>query len=163
VYCILSKMGTEYYGNEVSYRVIFGVAEMEGVEAPKYIRHEFTDEMVGHGFTRSWSDTMTSMHLCATPYSASWTIYTDDQTLGVQWSAPCIYAKLRTGVYIFNLVEEACGGIETCIVMDNKTMRVCGFEFQGGSRGVDLSVEGAIARSIGFYDVKRFFGPKANI
>ena len=26
--CILSKMGTEYYGNEVSYRVIFGVAEM---------------------------------------------------------------------------------------------------------------------------------------
>jgi hypothetical protein len=45
--------------------------------------------------------------------------------------------------------------------MNNKTMRVCGFEFQGGSGGVDLSVEGAIARSIGSYDVKHFFGPKA--
>jgi hypothetical protein len=159
--CILSKMGTEYYGNEVSYRVIFGVSEMEGVEPPKYIRHKFTDELVGHGFTRSWSDTMTSMHLYATPHSAAWTIYTDDQTLGLQWSAPCIYVKLRTGVYLFNLVEEACDGIETSIVMNNKTMRVCGFEFQGGSGGVDLSVEGAIARSIGSYDVKRFFEPKA--
>ena len=159
--CILSKMGTEYYGNEVSYRVIFGVAEMEGVEPPKYIRHKFTDELVGHGFTRSWSDTMTSMHLYTTPHSAAWTIYTDDQTLGLQWSAPCIYVKLRTGVYLFNLVEEACDGIETSIVMNNKTMRVCGFEFQGGSGGVDLSVEGAIARSIGSYDVKRFFEPKA--
>jgi hypothetical protein len=159
--CILSKMGTEYYGNEVSYRVIFGVSEMEGVEPPKYIRHKFTDELVGHGFTRSWSDTMTSMHLYTTPHSAAWTIYTDDQTLGLQWSAPCIYAKLRTGVYLFNLVEEACDGIETSIVMNNKTMRVCGFEFQGGSGGVDLSVEGAIARSIGSYDVKRFFELKA--
>jgi len=159
--CILSKMGTEYYGNEVSYRVIFGVAEMEGVASPKYIRHKFTDELVGHGFTRSWSDTMTSMHLYATPHSAAWTIYTDDQTLGLQWSAPCIYVKLRTGVYLFNLVEEACDGIETSILMNNKTMRVCGFEFQGGSGGVDLSVEGAIARSIGSYDVKRFFELKA--
>ena len=159
--CILSKMGTEYYGNEVSYRVIFGVSEMEGVEPPKYIRHKFTDELVGHGFTRSWSDTMTSMHLYTTPHSAAWTIYTDDQTLGLQWSAPCIYVKLRTGIYLFNLVEEACDGIETSIVMNNKTMRVCGFEFQGGSGGVDLSVEGAIARSIGSYDVKHFFGPKA--
>ncbi len=161
--CILSKMGTEYYGNEVSYRVIFGVAEMKGVEAPKYLRHEFTDELVGHAFTRSWSDTMTSMHLYTTPHSAAWTIYTDNQTLGMQWSAPCVYAKLRADVYLFNLVEEACDGIETCIVMNGKTMRVCGFEFQGGSRGVDLSVEGAIARSIGCYDVKRYFGPKAKI
>lgn len=136
---------------------------MQGAAPPKYIRHEFTDELVGHGFTRSWSDDMTSMHLYTTPHSAAWTIYTDDQTLGLQWSAPCIYVKLRTGVYIFNLVEEACDGIETCIVMNNKTMRVCGFEFQGGSFGVDLSVEGAIARPIGCYDVKHFFGPRAKV
>ena len=50
--CILSKMGTKYYGNEVSYRAIFGAAEMEGVEAPQYVRHEFTDELVGRGFTQ---------------------------------------------------------------------------------------------------------------
>jgi len=162
--CILSKMGTEYYGNEVSYRAIFGVAEMAGVEAPKYVRHIFTDELVGHGFTRSWSDVTTSMHLYTTPHSASWTIYTEDQTLGMQWSAPCIYIKLRAGVYVFNLVEEACDGIETCIAINLKTMRVCGFEYEGGSRGVDLSVVGSIARSIGSFDVKQFlFRPSSDL
>ncbi len=155
--CILSRMGTEYYGNEVSYRAIFGVAEITGIEAPKYVRHKFTDELVGHGFTRSWSDITTSMHLYTTPHSASWTIYTADQTLGMQWSAPCIYVKLRRGVYLFNLVEEACDGIETCIVLNNKTMRVCGFEYEGGIPGVELSVVGSIARHIGSYNVKRFF------
>jgi hypothetical protein len=161
--CILSKMGTEYYGNEVSYRVIFGVAEMDAVEAPKYMRHDFTDELVGRGYSRSWGDHMTSMHLYTTPHSSSWTIYTEDQTLGLQWCAPCIYVKLRNGVYIFNLVEEACDGIETCIAINEKTMHVCGFEFEGGSRGVDLSVVGAIARPTGCYDVRHFFGPKAKV
>ena len=161
--CIVSKMGTEYYGNEVSYRTIFGAAEMEGVEAPKYVRHEFTDELVGNGFTRSWSDITTSMHLYTTPHSAAWTIYTEDQTLGMQWCAPCIYVKLRDGVFIFNLMEEACDGIETCIAINEKTMRVCGFEYEGGSRGVELTVVGAIARHIGCYDVKHFFGPKTKV
>jgi hypothetical protein len=159
--CIFSKMGTEYYANEVSYRAHFGVAELDGVEAPKYIRHEFTDDLVGHGYTRSWSDITTSMHLYTTPHSASWTIYTEDQTLGMQWSAPCIYVKLRAGVYLFNLMEEACDGIETCIVMNMKTMRVCGFEYEGGIPGVELSVVGSIARDIGCFDVRRFFGPGA--
>ena len=158
--CILSKMGTEYCGNEVSYRTVFGAAEMDGVEAPTYVRHEFTDELVGHEFTRSWSDTMTSMHLYTTPHSAAWTIYTDDQTLGMQWCAPCIYVKLRNGVYLFNLVEEACDGIETCIAINEKTLLVGGFEFQGGGRGVDLSVVGSIARHLGRYDVRQYFGSR---
>jgi len=34
--CILSKMGTEYYGNEISYQTMFGAAEIQGVQAPKY-------------------------------------------------------------------------------------------------------------------------------
>jgi hypothetical protein len=157
--CIFSKMGTEYYGNEVSYRAHFGVAEMEGIEAPKYVRHEFTDELVGHAFTRSWADNLTSMHLYTTPHSAAWTIYTEDQTLGMQWSAPCVYVKLRPGVYIFNLMEEACDGIETCIIVNEKTMRVCGYEYEGGKSGVELTVVGSIARDIGCYDVKHFFGP----
>jgi hypothetical protein len=159
--CILSKMGTEYYGNEISYQTLFGVAEIEGVQAPKYIRHEFTDELVGHGFTRSWADDLTSMHLYTTPHSAAWTIYTEDQTLGMQWSAPCVYVKLRDGVYIFNLMEESCDGIETCIAINTKTLRVCGFNYEGTSAGVHLTVIGAIARHIGSYDVKHFFGPKA--
>jgi hypothetical protein len=159
--CILSKMGTKYYANEVSYRAVFGAAEMEGVESPQYVRHEFTDELVGRGFTRSYSDQMTSMHLYTTPHSSAWTIYTADQTLGMQWCAPAIYVKLRPGVYIFDLVEEACNGAETCIIENVRTKRACGFGFSGGERGVGLNTIGAIAREIGEYDIKRFFGPKA--
>ncbi len=160
---ILSKMGTKYYGNEVSYRAIFGAAEMEGVEAPQYVRHEFTDELVGRGFTRSYSDQMTSMHLYTTPHSSSWTIYTGNQTLGMQWCAPAIYVKLRDGVYIFDLVEEGCNGAETCIIENERTKRACGFGFSGGARGVGLNTIGAIARDIGGYDIKHFFGPKAKV
>jgi len=159
--CILSKMGTKYYGNEVSYRALFGAAEMAGVEAPQYVRHEFTDELVGRGFTRSYSDQMTSMHLYTTPHSSSWTIYTGNQTLGMQWCAPAMYVKLRPGVYIFDLVEEACNGAETCIIENERTKRACGFGFSGGERGVGLNTIGAIAREIGRYDIKHFFGPKA--
>jgi len=161
--CIVSKMGTPYYGNEVSYKAIFGVAEMEGLEAPVYVRHEFTDELVGHAYTRSYSDQMTSMHLYTTPHSSAWTIYTANQTLGMEWCAPAIYVKLRPGVYIFDLVEEACNGAETCIIENDKTMRACGFGFSGGSRGVRLGTIGAIARHIGHYDVAKFFGPKARV
>jgi hypothetical protein len=158
---ILSHMGTPYYGNEVSYRAVFGAAEMEGVSTPRYVRHEFTDDLVGRGFTRTYSDTMTSMHLYTTPHSSPWTIYTANQTLGMQWCAPGIYVKLRDHVYIFNLVEEACNGAELGIVENEKTKRTVGFGFSGGQRGVTLGLIGAIARDIGRYDIKEFFGPKA--
>ncbi len=161
--CVLSKMGTRYYGNEVSYRAIFGAAEMEGVEAPQYVRHGFTDELVGRGFTRSYSDQMTSMHLYTTPHSSAWTIYTANQTLGMQWCAPAMYVKLRDGVFIFDLVEEACNGAETCIIENVKTKRACGFGYSGSEKGVGLNTIGAIAREIGGYDIKHFFGPKAKV
>jgi hypothetical protein len=161
--CVLSKMGTKYYGNEVSYRAIFGAAEMAGVESLQYVRHEFTDELVGRGFTRSYSDQMTSMHLYTTPHSSAWTIYTANQTLGMQWCAPAMYIKLRPGVYIFDLVEEACNGAETCIIENEKTKRACGFGFSGGANGVTLNTIGAIARDIGRYGIRQYFGPKARV
>ncbi len=71
--------------------------------------------------------------------------------------------KLRDGVYIFNLVEESCDGIETCIVLNEKTLRVSGFNYEGSSAGIHLTAIGAISRYIGCYDAKHFFGPKAKI
>ncbi|MBN1975208.1 MAG: MoaF N-terminal domain-containing protein [Sedimentisphaerales bacterium] len=157
--CIYSKVGSPYYGDEVTYEAFFGVAEMEGIESAKYLRHEFTDELVGRGFTRTYSDSMTSMHLYTTPHSSSWTIYMADQTLGMQWCAPAIYVKLRPGVYIFNLVEEACNGAETCIIENDNTMRASGFGFHGGRDGINLGLIGAVGRDLGQYNVKEFFGP----
>jgi len=159
--CIHSEMGTDYYANEVSYTTHFGVAEMDGVETPRYVRHEFTDELVGRGYTRTYSEEMTSMHLYTTPHSSAWTIYDDDQTLWSQWSAPATYVKLRDGVYVVNVVEEACNGAETCIVENEKTDRASGFGFHGGEDGVTLGAIGAVARDLGRYDVSEFFGPRA--
>lgn len=159
--CIYSKVGSPYYGDEVVYEAFFGVAEMEGIESARYLRHEFTDELVGRSFTRTYSDNMTSMHLYTTPHSSAWTIYMQDQTLGMQWCAPALYVKLREGVYIFNLVEEACNGAETCIIENDKTMHASGFGFHGGKDGINLGVIGAIARDLGCYNVNEFFGPGA--
>ena len=59
-----------------------------------------------------------------------------------------------------NLHKEAGTANETCIAINEKNMRVCGFGYFGGSRGVELDVIGAIARPIGCYNVKHYFGPK---
>jgi hypothetical protein len=158
--CIHSHMGTKYFGNETTYRAIFGVAEGAGFEAPVYMRHEFTDELVGHAFSWSYSDQMTSMHVYASPHSMSWTIFTDNQTMGAQWCSPCLFVKVRDGVYIFCQNEEACNGAEMIEMLNTKASHDCGFGFSGGAQGVNLSLTGAIGRHIGQYDIKKYFGPK---
>jgi len=158
--CIHSHMGTKYYGNETTYRAIFGVCEMAGLEAPQYMRHELTDELVGHAFSWSYSDQMTSMHVYTSPHSMTWTIFTDNQTMGAQWCSPCIFVKLRDGIYIFCQNEEACNGAEMIELINTKVSHDCGFGFSGGAQGVNLSLTGAIGRHIGQFDIRKFYGPK---
>jgi len=159
--CIYSQMGTPYYGNETSYRAIFGIMEIAGINAPQYIRHEHTLDLVGHGISWSYSDQMTSMHFFASPHSMSWTIFTDNQTRGSQWSSPCLMVKLRPGIYIFCQNEEACNGAEMCELFNLNLMRGSGFSYNGSARGVSLSLVGALGRHIGSMDIAKFFGPKA--
>jgi hypothetical protein len=158
--CIYSHMGTPYYGNETTYRAIFGVAEGKGFEAPQYMRHEFTDELVGHAFSWSYSDQMTSMHVYTSPHSMTWTIFTDNQTMGAQWGSPCLFVKLRDGAYIFCQNEEACNGAEMIELINTKISHDCGFGYSGGAQGVNLGLTGAIGRHIGCFDIKKFYGPK---
>jgi hypothetical protein len=157
---IESHMGTAYYGNETTYRAIFGVVEMEGVEAPLYVRHTHTDELVGQAFSWSYSNQTTSMHLYTSPHSMSWTIFTANQTMGSQWCSPCIYVKVRPGVYLFCQNEEACNGAQMIELLNTKISHDCGFGFNGGARGVNLSVTGAIGRHIGKFDILEYYGPK---
>jgi hypothetical protein len=157
---IESHMGTPYYGNETSYRAVFGVVEMEGIEAPLYVRHALTDEPVGHAFSWSYSNQMTSMHLYTSPHSMSWTIFTANQTMGSQWCSPCIYVKLREGVYLFCQNEEACNGAQMIELLNTKISHDCGFSFNGGANGVNLGVVGAIGRHIGKFDIAHYYGPK---
>jgi hypothetical protein len=157
---IESHMGTEYYGNETTYRAIFGVAEMAGLEAPLYVRHQLTDELVGHAFSWSYSDQTTSMHIYSSPHSMSWVIFTAAQALGAEWCSPCIYVKLRPGVFIFCQNEEACNGNQMIELLNTKASHDCGFTFNGSARGVSLGVTGAIGRHIGRFDILELYGPK---
>ena len=161
--CVNSQVGSKYMGNEVSYKMTFGVIEMAGMQAPRYWRHDFTDELVGRALTWNYSDTLTSMHVYSTPHSYSWTIFMDNGALGMQWSSPSQYVKLRDGVYLFSWVEEACNGGQGTIVINTRTMHDCGFSFSGGKRGLNLGTMGAHARNAGYYDVKKFFGPKEKL
>ena len=68
-------------------------------------------------------------------------------------------------LYIFCLCEEACNGAELCVCINTNIMHDCGFGFRGGNLdsgglGIGLGPIGAIARHIGDYDIKKFFGPK---
>jgi hypothetical protein len=157
--CVHSQVGSKYMANEVSYRFIFGVIEMEGMTPPKYLRHAFTDELAGRALTWNYSDTLTSMHVYSTPHSYSWTIFMENGAMGMQWSSPSRYAKIRDGLYLFSWVEEACNGGQGTILINTKTMHDCGFGFSGGKDGLRLDTMGAFARNAGSYDVKRFFGP----
>ena len=157
---IESHMGTAYYGNETTYRAIFGVVEMDGLEAPLYVRHQHTDELVGHAFSWSYSNQVTSMHLYTSPHSMSWVIFTGSQAMGAEWCSPCIYVKVRPGVYLFCQNEEACNGAQMIELLNTKISHDCGFGFNGGAKGVNLNVTGAIGRHIGKFDLLEFYGPK---
>jgi hypothetical protein len=158
--CVNSKLGTEYMANEVSYNITFGIIEMEGLTAPRYWRHTFTDELTGRALTWNYADTLASMHVYSTPHSYSWTIFMNNQALGMQWSSPAQYVKLRDGVYLFSWVEEACNGTQGTIVINTQTMHDAGFSFHIGKGGLSLGTVGAYARNAGQYDVKKFMGPK---
>jgi hypothetical protein len=157
---IESHMGTPYYGTETTYRAVFGVVEMDGIEPPLYTRHHLTDELVGHAFSWSYSDQLTSMHLYTTPNSMSWTIFTGNQTMGAQWCSPCIYVKLRDGVYLFCQNEEACNGVQMIALINTNISHDCGFSFRGGEDGVTLTTTGGIGRHIGKFDIREYYGPK---
>jgi hypothetical protein len=157
--CVHSQVGSKFMANEVSYKFIFGIIEMEGLTPPQYLRHGFTDELVGRALTWNYSDTLTSMHVYSTPYSYSWTIFMGNGAMGMQWSSPSQYAKIRDGVYLFSWVEEACNGGQGTIVINTKIMHDCGFGFSGTKDGLRLDTMGACARNAGVFDVKRCFGP----
>jgi hypothetical protein len=158
--CVNSKLGSKYMANEVSFNFIFGVMEMRGLEPPTYWRHSFTDELVGHAYTWNYNDSLSSMHVYSTPHSYSWTIFMESGAMGMQWSSHSEYAKIREGVYLFSWVEEACNGGQGTILINTKTMHDAGFSFGGGKNGLNLGTMGAYARHAGYFDIKRFFGPK---
>jgi hypothetical protein len=158
--CVQGWLGTPYMANEAARKTWFGILEMEGVTAPQYRRHQFTDELVGRALTWNYSPGLTSMHVYTTPHSFSWIIFLGSDAGGLEWSGPAQYVKLREGLYLFNWLEEACNGTLGTLVINLRTMHDCGIGYHCGKQGLSISSIGAQARNAGSFDIRRFYGPK---
>jgi hypothetical protein len=155
--------GTPFRNNETTPHYYFGTFSGNGVpQAPTYLRHGHTDEMVGECVTWNYqpgNPGLTSMHFYATPSSYSWIIFQPDGSGGMQWSSPGWYSKLRDGVYIMSWVEEACNGTLGTILFNKRLMHDAGFGFHlGRSGGLALSTVGARARHAGKFEISRYLG-----
>jgi MoaF N-terminal domain len=154
--------GTPYRNNETHPTYYFGTFKTEGSPtSPQYLRHGWTDEMVGEAVTWNYSrgnPGLTSMHIYATPSTYSWIIFQPDGSGGMQWSSPGWYSKLRNGVYIMAWVEEACNGTLGVICFNQRTMHDAGFGYHVGRNGLSLNVIGARARHAGRFDIKKYLG-----
>ena len=157
--------GTPFRNNETTPHYDFGTFKAEGSPTPPtYLRHGWTDEMVGECVTWNYqrgNPGLTSMHFYATPSTYSWIIFQPDGSGGMQWSSPGWYSKLRDGVYIMAWVEEACNGTLGVICFNQRLMHDAGFGFHVGRNGLSLSVIGARARHAGKFDIKPYLGLKA--
>jgi MoaF N-terminal domain len=154
--------GTPFRNNETHPTYYFGVFQTDGSPtSPTYLRHGWTDEMVGRCVTWNYqrgNPGLTSMHFYATPNTYSWIIFQPDGSGGLQWSSPGWYSKVRDGVYIMAWVEEACNGTLGVILFNQRLMHDAGFGFHVGRNGLSLSVVGARARHAGKFDIEQHIG-----
>jgi MoaF N-terminal domain/MoaF C-terminal domain len=159
--CLHGTMGTPYMANEAAAKTWFGVVEMDGITAPKYRRHHYTDELVGRAITWNYSPGLTSMHLYSTPHSLSWIIFGESGAGGTEWSGPASYVKIRADMYLAYWLEEACNGTLGMILINMRTMHDSGVGYHCGTDGLRLSAMGAHARHAGRFDITRFYTLKA--
>ncbi|RYZ64322.1 MAG: hypothetical protein EOP08_09220, partial [Proteobacteria bacterium] len=154
--------GTPFRNNETTPHYYFGTFATEGsATPPSYIRHGWTDEMVGECVTWNYqrgNPGLTSMHFYATPHTYSWIIFNPDGSGGMQWSSPGWYSKVRDGVYLMAWVEEACNGTLGVILFNQRTMHDAGFGYHVGRNGLSLSVIGARARHAGKFEIAKYLG-----
>ncbi len=155
--CFNGRLNTPWFANEAGVRVLFGVVEMEGLVPPKYVRHQFTDELLGRALSWNYGPGLTSMHLYATPHSMSWIIFTDSGAGGLEWSGPAGFVKIRDGIYFLYWLEEACNGTLGTILVNMRTMRDVGADYHCGEQGLTLGQVGAHARHAGRFDLSRFY------
>jgi len=158
--CVHGMLGTPYMANEASRKTTFGIVEMDGLTPPQYLRHRFTDELVGRAMTWHYTKGLTSMHVYTTPWSYSWIIFLGNDAGGLEWSGPAQYVKLREDLYLFNWLEEACNGTLGVLVINTRMMHDCGIDYHVGKEGLTLGGIGAEARDAGRFDLRRFYGPK---
>ena len=164
--CIYGVMGSKYDLHDPVPSYHFGVMEIEGITPLRIFRHGFTDELLGYGFTQTYSDNMSSIHIYNAPHSYSWTIINNDtpgtpanRAGGYVWSSPCEYLKFRKDVYAMIWVEQKWSGGMCSLYRNLRTERECGFGYGVAHDGsvVRMHKMGAISRAAGFIDLKDYY------
>lgn len=156
--CVHGMLGSKYMANEASRKTTFGIVEMEGLVPPQYLRHRFTEELVGRSMTWHYMKGLTSQHVYATPWSFSWIIFLGNDAGGLEWSGPAQYVKLRDDLYLFNWLEQACTGTLGVLIINTRMMHDCGIDYHVDKNGLVLGSVGAQARDAGQLDLRRFYG-----
>ncbi|MDR0819847.1 MAG: hypothetical protein LBN43_09800 [Oscillospiraceae bacterium] len=160
---VKAQVGNWHSPWEIGAHAKFGVLEYGDLVAPFARRHHFSTDLVGKTYAWAYSDNMSSIHVYSSPESYSWTIFNGENGGGATWSSPCFYIKLRDDAYIFQWVEENCNGSQGLVVFNPKILHDGGFFFGVGHRGLSLNVTGAFARSIGKFDIMKYFDKKINL
>ncbi len=135
----------------------FGVLEYGDLVPPFARRHHFTTDLVGKSYAWAYSETMSSIHVYSSPESFSWTIFQHDNSGGATWSSPCFYIKLREDAYLFQWGEENCNGTQGLVVFNPNLMQDSGFSYGVNHERLSLHVTGAYARSLGRFDILRYY------
>ena len=154
---VRAQIGNWHSGWEIGACAKFGVLEYGDIVPPFARRHHFTTDLVGKSYTWAYSETMSSIHVYSSPESYSWTIFQSDNSGGATWSSPCFYIKLRDDAYLFQWVEENCNGSQGLVVFNPNILHDSGFFFGLMHGELNLNVTGAYARSLGKFDIMKYF------
>jgi hypothetical protein len=158
--CYNGYLNTPYIANEAGARTLFGTVEGEGIQPPKFKRHERTDELLGRALTWNYAPGLTSMHLYSTPRTVSWIIFTDANAGGMEWSGSGDFVKIRDQIYFAHWLEEACNGTMGTFLINMRTMHDAGIGYHCDEKGLSLSPIGAHSRHAGKFDLERFYAAR---
>ncbi|NLA85808.1 MAG: hypothetical protein GX847_00695 [Clostridiales bacterium] len=160
---VRAQVGSWHSEWEIGAYAKFGVLEYGDIVPPFARRHHFTTDLVGKSYAWAYSDTMSSIHVYSSPESYSWTIFQDNNSGGATWSSPCFFIKLREDAYLFQWVEENCNGSQGLVVFNPYILHDGGFFFGVGHTGLRLNITGAYARSLGSFNIMKYFDKKGNL
>ena len=100
---------------------------------------------------------MSSIHVYSSPRATagpySRAIIAEEQPGAV----PASISSSRDDAYLFQWVEENCNGSQGLVVFNPKILHDSGFFFGVSHTGLSLNITGAYARSLGKFDIMKYF------
>jgi hypothetical protein len=126
-------------------------------------RHHFTTDLVGRAYTwavQRGDELHPRLQLAG---KLQLDVFQGDNSGGATWSSPCFFIKLRDDAYLFQWVEENCNGSQGLMVFNPNILHDSGFFFGLMHGELALNVTGAYARSLGKFEIMRYYDKTGNL